>query len=188
LAAATARGTSDPCIVAPTLSLQRCPETPSGAAPTASAPYQVDHRPHLSFRVTWGPSTVLSDGFGGCECSPVRQAGPLFTCDAHLQHGERQRRHLVEVHVPKVFERPDVLLDPAQKPLIATAIVTAPHSTSQSSDARTCCRSLSQHIVGVSQVVVDGCAAWPASRPGPGRRAGAAPSGAGRWWTASAES
>jgi len=31
--------------------------------------------------------------------------------DAHLKYGERQWRHLVEVHVPEVLKRADVLFD-----------------------------------------------------------------------------
>lgn len=40
---------------------------------------------------------------------------PRWSCgvgiDAHVQHEQRQRRHLVKVYVPKVLERADVLLD-----------------------------------------------------------------------------
>jgi hypothetical protein len=73
------------------------------------------------------PCTLTA--LGGCERSPSVRQAHCVRVDAHLEHGKRQRRHLVEVHVLKVFERPDHLSMPVQKRLIAADMVTAPHST-----------------------------------------------------------
>jgi len=69
---------------------------------------------------------VHSDRPSAAERSPSVRQAHCVRVDTHLEHGKRQRRHLVEVHVLKVFERPDHVSMPFQTRLIAADMVTAP--------------------------------------------------------------
>jgi hypothetical protein len=58
---------------------------------------------------------VHSDRPSAAERSPSVRQAHCVRVDTHLEHGKRQRRHLVEVHVLKVFERPDHVSMPSRR-------------------------------------------------------------------------